>query len=168
VFVREALDADADGLIALVRGCFSEYPGCLLDVDGEAPELRAIRTWFRARGGKFHVGEREGRVVASVGFVPVGEGVELKKLYVERSERRSGLGSRLVALVEEQAAARGARFVELWSDTRFADAHRLYERLGYLRGPGTRELHDLSRTVEFHYRKALAGSAARVSREVRP
>lgn len=168
MFVREALDADADGLIELIRGCFAEYPGCLLDVEGEAPELRAIRSWFSAHGGRFHVGEREGRVVASVGFVPAGEGVELKKLYVEKSERRTGLGSRLVALVEEQAEARGARFVELWSDTRFTDAHRLYERLGYRRGPRTRELHDLSRTVEFHYRKDLPPPPARVSREVRP
>lgn len=40
--------------------------------------------------------------------------------------------------------------------TRFTDAHRLYERLGYVRSPGTRELHDLSRSVEYHFAKALS------------
>lgn len=155
--IREARDADAEGLIALIGACWAEYEGCILDVDGEVPELRAIATWFAARGGRFWVGEADGRIVASVGFVPAGSGVELCKLYVDRSRRRAGLGSRLVGLVEAAAGERGAGFVELWSDTRFLDAHRLYERLGYVRRPGTRVLGDLSNTVEYHYCKALVG-----------
>jgi hypothetical protein len=42
-----------------------------------------------------------------------------------------------------------------WSDTRFTDAHRLYERLGYIRG-GTRDLGDVSRSVEYFFEKAIA------------
>jgi hypothetical protein len=45
--------------------------------------------------------------------------------------------------------------MELWSDTRFLDAHRLYERLGYRRTGRTRELHDLSDTVEYEFDKPL-------------
>ncbi|MGZ4618494.1 MAG: hypothetical protein ACXV3F_07160 [Frankiaceae bacterium] len=41
--------------------------------------------------------------------------------------------------------------VELWSDTRFANAHRLYERLGYVRTGRRRELHDLSRSTESEF-----------------
>jgi hypothetical protein len=58
-------------------------------------------------------------------------------------------------MVEAEAATRGARALELWSDTRFADAHRLYARLGYERLPDARELHDLSHSVELHFRKVL-------------
>jgi putative acetyltransferase len=58
--------------------------------------------------------------------------------------------------VEHEARRTGARMVELWSDTRFTAAHRLYERLGYIRLPETRSLSDLSQTTEFHYRKQLA------------
>ena len=39
--------------------------------------------------------------------------------------------------------------------TRFRDAHQLYERHGYVRNGATRELHDLSHTVEYHYLKEL-------------
>jgi putative acetyltransferase len=79
----------------------------------------------------------------------------LLKLYVARSARRLGLGGTLVGLVESESAATGATTVELWSDTRFLDAHRLYERHGYVRNGATRELHDLSHSVEYHYRKEL-------------
>jgi putative acetyltransferase len=92
-----------------------------------------------------------------VGLSPAAEpaGIELRKLYVARSERRSGLGARLVAAVERAAGARGARFIELWSDVKFVPAHRFYERHGYVPGTQTRRLGDLSDTVERHFRKAL-------------
>ena len=155
--IRDARDGDADGLIALIGACWSEYPGCILDVDGELPELRRIASHFAAQDGRFWVGEDQGKVVASVGLLPVGKGgAELCKLYVDAAARRHGLGGSLVRLVEEEARQRGACFVELWSDTRFRDAHRLYERLGYARGRETRVLHDLSNSIEYHYRKVLA------------
>ncbi len=129
----------------------------MLDVDGEMPELRAVATAFARLGGRFWVGERGGRVVGSIGFSPSagGTGVELKKLYVEKSARETGLGGKLCALVEAEARARGAAYVELWSDTRFETAHRFYERRGWLRGDQTRELFDKSDTVEFYFRKPL-------------
>jgi putative acetyltransferase len=167
--VRDARDADAEGLIALIGAVFAEYPGCVLDVDGEIPELRAIRTAFEGWGGRFWVAELEGRIVGSVGLVPAegGRGAELRKLYVARECRRSGLGSALCERVEREARTRGARFVELWSDTRFEDAHRLYEGRAYRRGPHTRELGDLSRTVEYYYRKELGQERVAGARTVR-
>jgi putative acetyltransferase len=161
--IRDARDDDAEGLIALIGGCFDEYPGCVLDVDGEMPQLRAIATAFAEHGGRFWTAELDGAVVGCIGIAPAessdapsARGVELKHLYVAKRARRMGLGTSLVALVEAQAASQGARFVELWSDTRFLDAHRLYEKLGYERSRTTRELHDLSYSVEFHFRKTLA------------
>jgi putative acetyltransferase len=155
--LRDATDDDADGLIALIGAVFDEYPGCILDVDGEMPELRRIASTFAEAGGRFWVAERDGRVVGSIGWSPAKEpgGLELKKLYVARSERETGLGSRLVELVEHDARTRGARFIDLWSDTRFETAHRFYARRGWVKGPHTRELFDRSDTVEFYFRKEL-------------
>jgi putative acetyltransferase len=155
--IRDARDEDAWDLIGLVAGCWSEYPGCILDVHGEEPDLLSIATAFRSRGGRFWVVERGGRLVASVGMSPAPEPASalLLKLYVARSARRQGLGGTLVGLVESESAATGATTVELWTDTRFLDAHRLYERRGYVRNGTTRELHDLSHSVEYHYRKEL-------------
>jgi putative acetyltransferase len=153
--LREARDEDAEGLIALIGAVFSEYPGCVLDVEGELPELRHIATSFRAWSGQFWVATRGERLVGCVGWTPTcaPEGIELRKLYVAQHERERGLGGRLCTLVEEAAEARGARFIELWSDTRFETAHRFYARRGYRQGPTTRALHDLSNTVEYYFRR---------------
>lgn len=154
--IRDARDDDDWDLIGLVAGCWSEYPGCVLDVHGEEPALLAVATAYARKGGRFWVAEDAGRLVASVGITPVAEGtVSLDKLYVARSARRRGLAARLAALVEDEARRRGAARVELWSDTRFLDAHRLYERLGYERLAGDRVLHDLSHSTEHHFAKSL-------------
>jgi putative acetyltransferase len=155
--IRDGRDEDGWDLIGLVAGCWSEYPGCVLDIHREETDLLAVATAYAARNGRFWVVEEDGRLVASVGLAPAPatDEVLLQKLYVARAARRKGLGSRLVALVEAEARARGATAVALWTDTRFEPAHRLYERLGYVRNGATRELHDLSNTIEFHYRKRL-------------
>ena len=157
VLVREARDTDAAALIELIAAVYEEYPGCVLDVDAEAPELRAIRSHFRRLDGRFWVAETNGELVGSVGFAPSEEpdGIELRKLYVAARARRRGLGGQLCERVEAAARSRGARFVELWSDTRFEDAHRLYAGRGYLRPGPTRELHDLSQSVESYFRREL-------------
>ena len=155
--VREAQDQDADQLIELIAGVFAEYPGCVMDVDGELPELRCIASHFSAHGGQFWVAERDGQVVGCIGFAPATDesGIELKKLYVHSSERKHGLGGQLVDRIETAARARAARFIDLWSDTRFTTAHAFYERRGWVRGPTTRALHDQSDTVEYYFRKDL-------------
>lgn len=157
VLIRDARDADGEDLIALIEACWADYPGCVLDVDGELPELKAIASHHAARGGRFWVVPSGGRVIASVGMAPAvaGSGIELHKLYVHPTVQRRGLGERLALMVEDEARRMGAGFIELWSDTRFTRAHRLYERLGYRRGPRTRALHDLSNSVEYCYRKML-------------
>ena len=200
--VRDARDGDADGLISLISACYAEYPGCVLDVDGEEPWLRAPATAAAAWRGRLWVAESTGTatlgsagsggavivgsagsdgavimgsagsdgaatmkatgpsgavVVGSAGLRPARKGtVALHALYVAQGARRRGLGAQLVGLVEAEARSRGAFRVELWSDTRFADAHRLYQRLGYVRTPGVRELHDASRSVEYQLVKHLS------------
>ena len=156
VEIRDARDDDSDGLIRLIGGCYAEYPGCVLDVEGEVLELIAPATWHTDAGGRLWVAERDGTIVGSVALLPAStRTMELKKLYVSSDVRRSGLGARLCGLVEAEARGRGATTMELWSDTRFEDAHRLYEGRGYERGPDTRELHDASQSVEYYFRKSL-------------
>ena len=164
--LRDVADGDAAGLIALVGACYADYPGCVLDVDGEAPWLRAMATWAAARDGRVWVAEQDSAVVGSIGVLPTrvrpqeadlpGRApLELISLYVAHRARCRGLATRLIGRVEAEARRRGAAAVELWSDTRFRDAHRLYARLGYRRRPETRSLDDLSQTVEYGFIKTL-------------
>jgi putative acetyltransferase len=157
VEVVEARDDHAAGLIELIQSVFSEYEGVLFLLE-ELPELRRIASSFRADDGRFWCALRAGRIVGCVGFTASRDpdGVELKKLYVARSERRRGLGDHLTRMVEQEAARRGKRFVELWSDTRFTTAHRFYRRRGYRDDGATRELGDASRSRELYFRKRLS------------
>jgi predicted GNAT family N-acyltransferase/RimJ/RimL family protein N-acetyltransferase len=153
--LREATDADADGLQRLIGACWSEYPNCILDVDAEEPWLRAPATAVAGYGGALWVVAPEGGpLLASVAVRPATPGdrvtAELKSLYVGAPARRHGWGAALVGLARRWAADAGFVAVELWTDSRFADAHRLYERLGFTFTGGSRELHDLSGTTEFH------------------
>jgi GNAT superfamily N-acetyltransferase len=157
VELRPGRDEDAAGLIELIAGCWSEYPGCVMDVDGENPHLRRIASAYAEWGGRVWIAEDAGQMVASVGLVPAADPSigELRMLYVAKPARRVGLGTRLLRVAEAEAARRGMTGMRLWSDTRFLDAHRLYERHGYTRGPATRELHDLSGSVEYFYSRDL-------------
>jgi N-acetylglutamate synthase-like GNAT family acetyltransferase len=154
--IRPVRDGDSAALIALIDACFAEYPGCVLDVDAEEPWLRAPASAYAAADGRMWVVELDGAVAACVGVKYLGKPtVELKNLYVAAAARRRGLGERLTRLVEAEAARHGAERVDLWSDSRFADAHRLYLRLGYAQLPDTRDLHDLSDTTEYSFTKVL-------------
>ena len=152
---REAQDEDAEAICALIADVFAEYPGCLFEIS-EMPELLAPRSAFREAGGLIWVATAGDTVQGVVGVTPSSRGrVELKKLYVAAALRGKGAGSALIALVESFGREHGARGVHLWSDTRFELAHAVYEHKGYRRLPETRELHDVSNSIEYHYEKAL-------------
>jgi len=70
-------------------------------------------------------------------------------------EVRRARAEELVGIVEAEALRRGAARIVFWSDTRFTNAHRLYERMGYVRHPGERDLGDISNSREYFFEKAL-------------
>lgn len=153
--IRPATDEDGAAIAGVLEAVFAEYPGCLWE-SSEFPELARPRSSFTAMRGRLWVVEHEGRVVGSVGYSADDEGVELRKLYLLPIARGRGLSRVLVDLVEKAAREESARRIHLWSDTRFVTAHAVYEKLGYRRLEGTRALHDVSDTIEFHFEKFLA------------
>ena len=163
--VRPASDDDGWELVALVAACWSEYPGCVMDPHGECPDLLAPATALAGKGGAIWVAEGPGdEVIASVALAPAaGQSAELQKLYVSRRWRRRGLATHLMGVAEAEARRRGAGTIELWSDTRFLPAHRLYRARGYRETGVTRDLHDLSSSLEAHFSKDLSGLPSAIS-----
>lgn len=156
--VRRGRDDDAAGVIALIAGCWSEYAGCVMDLDGEVPELRGPASYYAAKGGALWVAEAAAGIVGMVATRPLaGAAWELCKMYVAADQRGGGLAAELLAEAEAHACARGGRWMKLWSDTRFTRAHRFYEKYSYVRSGPLRALHDLSNSVEFPYAKPLVG-----------
>ena len=157
--LRDGLDSDADGFIALIGACWGEYPGCILDVDGEVPELRALGTYFRDQGGRLWVAEQDGRIIGMIATRPLKEDAawEICRMYLDGAARGSGLAARLLDTAEAHARACGAERMVLWTDTRFTRAHGFYEKLGYVRQGSIRILDDVSNSLEFRYTKPAAG-----------
>ena len=57
--LRPARDEDAPGLVAPIAACWAEYPGCVMDLDGENPELRRFASHCAERRGAAWVAERD-------------------------------------------------------------------------------------------------------------
>lgn len=171
--LRPAEDRDAQDLFGLMALCFAEYPGCFVDPHDDMPDLVRPGHWKeretafpegirRKLGGEFLVlDDARGRVCACVAVDfperdangrPV---AELHRLYVRPDCRRRGIAARLVGEAERLGREAGAGRMLLWSDMRFVDAHRLYERLGYVKAPATRALGDISNTTEYRFDRVL-------------
>jgi putative acetyltransferase len=155
--LRMAENRDAQDLFGLLALCFAEYSGCFVDPHDDLADLRRPEASFRGAGEAFWVmDDAHGRICACVAVNMPESGVaELHRLYVRPDQRGRGLGAALTRYVERHARENGAQRIRLWSDTRFTTAHRLYERLGYVRIDGQRELGDISHSKELCFVKPL-------------
>ncbi|MDQ0349786.1 GNAT family N-acetyltransferase [Ancylobacter vacuolatus] len=167
ILIRPASDADGDAIAALIAAAFAEYEGCVFDRAAEFPELDAIASHFAGRGGTIWVAEDSDGVIGSMALAPTSDpdappgGLEIFKVYVAQAARRRGIARALFATALNAARAAGAPEIRLWTDTRFADAHRFYERCGFTREGPARECHDLSATWEYSYRLPLGAAGPR-------
>ncbi len=157
--IRPGRDDDAQGFIALIGTAWAEFPGFVVDVDAEMPELRALASHFAGSGGTLWAAEADGRIVGMVATRPLrhDEAFEICRMYVARACRGTGLAQRLLRMAEDWAREAGAARMVLWTDTRFEAAHRFYEKHGYVRQGAIRILDDLSKSLEFRYAKPGRG-----------
>jgi GNAT superfamily N-acetyltransferase len=156
--IRAGRNADAAGFIALIGGCWAEYPSIIYDVDAELPELHALASYYQGKGGALWAAEVDATVVGMVAAAPYGgDAWEICRMYVAGPWRGGGLAHQLLDTAEAHARAAGASRLVLWSDTRFDRAHRFYEKRSYVRRGAIRALHDLSHSLEFGYAKPVNG-----------
>ena len=148
--IRAAVEGDVPQIVQLIGEIWGEY-GCVLDTSVEEKYLLTPSEYFHARHGEFWVAEEGDRIVATVALMMIDDDIaELKSLYVHKARRGAGLGKRLTRLALDLAKERDARKMVLWTDTRFASAHRLYKSLGFTK-TGTRHLDDMNNTTEFRF-----------------
>lgn len=140
-------------IIDLVSEVYAEYH-CVLDVETDEPYLLNAGEYFRSHGGEFWVIEDNGKIKATVAVKVLDDESELKTLYVHSSLRQRGLGRKLIALATDFARNAKSPKMFLWSDTRFADAHRLYEKMGFTLC-GERECADVNNSIEYKFEKLL-------------
>jgi GNAT superfamily N-acetyltransferase len=123
---------DVAGVARLVVSTLAEF-GFSSQVGGVEADLASVPEHYRGPRAGFWVAEDEGAIVGTVAIRPKQEGTcELKRLYVRADCRGTGLGQRLYRHAEEFARAAGYDRIWLDSSRRFAKAHRLYVRNGFV------------------------------------
>ena len=128
---------------------FEEY-GFSWDPDDYCADLYDIQTHYLDEGACFWVAEIDGRIVGTAALeqfelLPgaVGSTLELagtvraagadcslERLYVRPVTRGLGLGRALFETTIAQARESGRRAMEIWSDKKLLNAHRLYGHYG--------------------------------------
>lgn len=156
--IRRGRDSDAPGIIALIASCWALYPGCVMDVDNEMPELHALASYYADQGGALWVAEDAGAIVGMIAARPAPDNAwEICRVYVTPERHGAGTAHALLDTAETHATISNATKLFLWSDTRFDRAHRFYEKRSYIRQGGVRVLHDKSNSLEFGYAKPVNG-----------
>ena len=141
---------DIPGIQSMVGSIFAEY-GLEVDPEFDAPGLAGADHLAAASGGAFWVLREDGDIRGTCAYFRKPDHLELKTLYVCPSLRRLGWGKRFTKAVISEAKKSALGRVDLWSDTRFEKAHKLYESMGFVRH-GTRDLPDINQSQEYGYR----------------
>jgi GNAT superfamily N-acetyltransferase len=159
MILRPATAADSAAVAAVVEAVYTEY-GFAWDPEGCQADLYDLGAHYLDRGhvvwvvtdpaGLDPTGLDPTGLQGVIGLKlfepvpgPLGSAVELDaavrlagcdsalaRLYVRPGARRSGLGTDLLGTALDAARQRGRRAVEIWSDKRLKEAHRLYHRFG--------------------------------------
>jgi GNAT superfamily N-acetyltransferase len=121
---------EADAIAAVIRAAFEQYRGRLVPESGALAETGAsIAACFADH--EVLVARRGRSLVGCLLAKRTGGDVHLGRLAVLPAERGTGLGSRLIALAAEQAAAAGATTLSLRTRLALPENIRFYERLGF-------------------------------------
>lgn len=139
VTVRRSRPEDHDAVAELTAGVYRGEGYSSADYE---PALRDVGS--RAASATVLVADRDGRVVGAVTVatrggewaeqaVP-GEAV-VRMLVVDATERGAGTGEALVRACLDVAREDGCTLVRLSSQDEMTAAHRLYERVGFVRTP---------------------------------
>lgn len=170
--IRSSRVGDEAGVVAAIRHVYDEY-GFTWDPEEYHADLYDLARHYVDLGHAFLVATEGPNILGTAALkrfaqLPDGESViavgsqlriggadcSLERLYVPKHLRRSGIGSKLFQAVLDEARASRKTRMEIWSDKRFVDAHRLYQRMGAV-SVGERICHDPDQSPEWGLRLDL-------------
>ncbi|WP_340377694.1 GNAT family N-acetyltransferase [Streptomyces sp. SS7] len=135
--IRTAVAEDIPAIVALLAddplGAQRESP------DDLAPYRSALERLTADPNQRLVVAVREGRVVGTLQLTII-PGLSrrgatrsvIEGVRVHTDERGSGLGTRFIEWAIEESRRENCQLVQLTSDVTRTDAHRFYERLGFV------------------------------------
>lgn len=175
ILIRAACQADSGGVVDVIHSVFDEY-SFTWEPEGYHADLYDLEAHYDGVSDLFFVAVLDERIVGTAalelfdpipvetgqiglceGFVRVGGcDCSLERLYVHPDARKRGVGQALMKHAVDLARAERRSQMEIWSDKRYVDAHRLYGRFG-AEVVGDRICHDPDQSPEWGLKLRLAG-----------
>jgi len=148
--IRPASKEDVDRLIDIIRQTIISY-GYIFELEFELPDFLDFENYYGRSKGELYVIEDSG-VVVGCGALKLDGGIPyLSRIYVDEAYRGRGYGKAIVQYLMARNIDLGNNGLELWTDTLFRTAHKLYERLGFVFTGRVRPLGDVNNCYEYHY-----------------
>ena len=137
VEIKVASPADAEIIAEILTTAFSEFDG---DYTPEALEYvtpRAEEICGRFEEGPIWIARVDGEAVGTVSVVPEPDWLYIRSMAVLPAAQGHGVGGALLNVIEKYAVETGVETLFLYTTHFSADAIRLYEKHGFIRGRET-------------------------------
>ena len=125
--LREAKPSDAAAIGDLTRQAYAKWA----PVIGREPKPMTIDYELAVQRHRFDLLLSNGQLVALIESVDEGEQFLIENLAVASDFQRRGFGRFLLAHAEQLASNLGKSLVRLYTNQRFVENIRLYQRVGY-------------------------------------
>jgi len=137
ISTRPLQSADNPALASIIRNVLMEFgiagPGFACN----DPETDSMYETYLPQGSCYLVLEQDGKVLGGAGIAALKGGergiCELQKMYLLPEGRGRGQGRVLITTLLTEAEQLGYRYCYLETMTAMTDAHRLYEKVGFIR-----------------------------------
>jgi ribosomal protein S18 acetylase RimI-like enzyme len=127
--IRLATPEDAKAIAQLTREAYAKW----VAVIGREPLPMQVDYAEALRRHRIDLMESEGGLVGLIETVPAGDLLLIVNVAVRPDCQKRGFGVRLVAHAEALARESGLAGLRLYTNARFAENIRFYERLGFAR-----------------------------------
>ncbi|MDF1720342.1 MAG: GNAT family N-acetyltransferase [Minwuia sp.] len=125
--IRRAGPADVQALVSCIDAAYARYAATIPDLpavsEGVAEEIAENLVWIAVD---------DGQAIGALFLMHQGETMKLANVAVHPAHAGKGLGRRLIALAEAEAAARGCTEMRLNTHAAMPDNVRLYSQLGWV------------------------------------
>jgi GNAT superfamily N-acetyltransferase len=140
LLIREAREDDVAAIVALFAGDTLGGHGDTMAPDALPDYVSAFRRIAASPNDTLYVAELGGAVVGTFQTTMItsmiGRGsksMKIEAVHTSSVMRGKGIGAAMMRFAIGRARDAGARSIQLTSNTARADAHRFYERLGFVK-----------------------------------
>lgn len=124
-------DSYQEELIKLILTIQQEEFGLDIGLEQQL-DLLQIGKHYQENGGQFWLARVDGKVVGSIALIALENGrAALKKMFVAKDYRKTGLGRQLVNTLVDFCKEEGIEEVYLGTTQRFVSAQRFYRNYGF-------------------------------------